>query len=192
MAATPRSPATASAASPRWSRTSRTARRPKSREVVIDTDAGPKTLTLIAHDELERRTIFRAAHGPRRRPAPARCSIWMARASKAAALDMGNPQCVVLDRRCPTRALHRFGPLLQHIRRFPQAVNVEFATVEVARTRAHPDLGTRRRPDRIVGHRVVRVGGRGRSAYGGAARDVDVIAPGGTQRVEWTRRWACS
>ena len=51
-------------------------------------------------------------------------------------------------------------------------------------TRPDPDLGTRRRPDRSVRHRRLRGGGRG-DRYGGAAREVDVESPGGTQRVEW-------
>jgi diaminopimelate epimerase len=79
---------------------------------------------------------------------------------------------------------HRFGPALATHAMFPDGTNVEFAHVEA--------------PDRVrilIWERGVgptHASGTGASAsavaaaaHGGAARACDVIAPGGTQRVEW-------
>ena len=79
---------------------------------------------------------------------------------------------------------NRLGPALSTHAMFPAGTNVEFAQVESADT------------VRIViwerGVGPTTSSGTGSSAsavaaaaYGGAARDVQVIAPGGTQRVEW-------
>ncbi len=79
----------------------------------------------------------------------------------------------------------RLGPALATHRRFPAGTNVEFAVVEA--------------PDRVrilIWERGVgptEASGTGACAaaitamaFGGAARDVEVMSPGGTQRVEWT------
>lgn len=153
-------------------------------EVVIYTDAGPKTLTPIAHDELERRTIFRAHMG---RPVDlhlVELDLDGTRV-KAAVLNMGNPQCILLDVPFTTEALHRFGPLLQNHPLFPQQVNVEIIQVEDERT-----------VNILIWERGVgptESSGTGSCAsaiaaiaYAGVSRAVDVVAPGGSQRVEWT------
>jgi diaminopimelate epimerase len=152
-------------------------------EVVIHTDAGPKRLTPVANDELERRTIFRAAMG---RPSHLRLidvEVDGVRA-KAAALSMGNPQCILLDQPLTQETLHRFGPALQHHPEFPQGVNVEILQVEDPR-RVRILIW-----ERGVGPTESSGTGSCASAvaaiaYAGAARAVDVAAPGGEQRVEW-------
>ena len=99
---------------------------------------------------------------------------------------MANPQCVALVKELPDRArFERLGPALATHARFAAGTNVEFAVVEAPESRAHPDLGARRRSDPRLRDRRVRVGGGGRDRAGGAARDIEVNAPGGTQRVEW-------
>jgi diaminopimelate epimerase len=143
-------------------------------EVVIYTDAGPKTLTPIAHDELERRTadlrlIDLELAGTRVR---------------AAALNMGNPQCILLDQPLTIEALHRFGPLLQNHPEFPQQVNVEIIKVEDERTVKILiwERGVGPTESSGTGSCASAVAA---IAYAGASRAVDVIAPGGSQRVEW-------
>jgi diaminopimelate epimerase len=103
----------------------------------------------------------------------------------ATLLRTGNPQCVIIG---PLPAAERFrtlGEALSTHAMFPAGTNVEFAAVEA--------------PDRVrilIWERGVgptSSSGTGSTAaavaaaaHGGAARAVDVIAPGGTQRVEWT------
>jgi diaminopimelate epimerase len=97
---------------------------------------------------------------------------------------VGNPQCVVLGPATPDRLRTIAAGLAVHPF-FPAGTNVELASVEA--------------PDRVrilIWERGVgptEASGTGAcaaavaaAAYGGAGRAVDVIAPGGTQRVEWT------
>ena len=99
-------------------------------------------------------------------------------------LNMGNPQCVVLGPATEAR-LHTIGAALAIHMAFPAGTNVELATVET--------------PDRVrilIWERGVgptESSGTGSCAAavaaafaGGASRSVEVVAPGGSQRVEWT------
>jgi diaminopimelate epimerase len=150
--------------------------------VVIDTDAGAKPLELLAADR--GRLTFRAAMGP---PEDlTRVSITVAGESvEAVTLRVGNPQCVVLGEVSLER-LHHVASILSVHAHFPEGTNVELAQVESSgRVRI------------LIWERGVgptEASGTGACAaavaaiaYGGAARDVEVVAPGGTQRVEWTR-----
>jgi diaminopimelate epimerase len=79
---------------------------------------------------------------------------------------------------------HRIGPLLSTHAMFPAGTNVEFAQVE------KPDLVRILIWERGVGPTTSSGTGSSASAvaaaaHGGAARSVDVVSPGGTQRVEW-------
>lgn len=100
-------------------------------------------------------------------------------------LAIGNPQCVALMAELPDQArFHRLGPALSTHRRFPAGTNVEFAVVEA------PDRVRILIWERGVGPTHASGTGACASAisaiaHGGASRDVQVIAPGGTQRVEW-------
>jgi diaminopimelate epimerase len=104
----------------------------------------------------------------------------------AVTLRIGNPQCVVLGEVTEER-LHGLASKLAVHPIFPHGTNVELATVD--------------RPDRIrilIWERGVgptEASGTGACAaavaamsFGGAARDVEVVSPGGVQRVEWTDR----
>ena len=155
-------------------------------EVLIGTDAGPRLLTLVERNE---------CHGSRSAPAWAcRRTFGGSRSrppvktSSASVFSMGNPQCVMLG---PLPDDERFDgsarPFERHAA-FPHGTNVEFAARRCPRPRAHPDLGARRRADRLVRH-----GRRARPpsrpiAYGGARAPLDVVAPGGTptRRVDAT------
>ena len=87
--------------------------------------------------------------------------------------------------RCRTPiAFNRLGPALSTHAMFPAGTNVEFAHVEA------PDRVRILIWERGVGPTTSSGTGSSASAvaaaaHGGAARDVDVVAPGGTQRVEW-------
>jgi diaminopimelate epimerase len=98
-------------------------------------------------------------------------------------LRVGNPQCVVLGE-VSERRLHTLAAALAVHPSFPEGTNVELATVE--------------KPGRVrilIWERGVgptEASGTGACAAavaamedGGADRDVEVAAPGGTQRVEW-------
>jgi diaminopimelate epimerase len=153
-------------------------------EVVIHTDAGPKILTPLAHDELDRRTTFRAAMG---RPEHLRELTLDVAGEKVrvAAMTMGNPQCILLDQPLTLERLHKFGPALQKHPEFPAGVNVEIIKVE------QPNTVRILIWERGVGPTESSGTGSCASAvaaatYAGADRVVDVIAPGGSQRVEWT------
>ncbi|MBI2833484.1 MAG: diaminopimelate epimerase [Acidobacteria bacterium] len=151
-----------------------------SAEVVIETDAGEKRLTLLGL--LDGRYTFRAFMGAPSDVRQLDLDLPCGRTC-VVALSVGNPQCVVLGEVSEER-LHRLGPLLTGHPAFPQGTNVEFASVE--------------RPDRVriliwergVGPTMASGTGAcaaavAAMAYGDAARRLDVISPGGTQRVEW-------
>jgi diaminopimelate epimerase len=100
-------------------------------------------------------------------------------------LSMGNPQCVVLGPLPDDERFVRLGPALERHRRFPGGTNVEFAFIE------RPDRVRIRIWERGVG--PTESSGTGScaaavaaAAHGGAQRRVEVIAPGGSQVVEWT------
>ena len=152
--------------------------------VTVSTDAGTKTLDLL--EAQGNRYTFRAAMG---HPADIRTAQIpvLGETITASLLRTGNPQCVVLGPLPDVDRFSRLGPALSTHSLFPQGTNVEFVEIEA--------------PDRIriliwergVGPTTSSGTGASASAvaaaaHGGAARTVDVIAPGGTQRVEWTEK----
>jgi diaminopimelate epimerase len=101
-----------------------------------------------------------------------------------AVMDFGNPQAVVLGPLPDPERFARLGAALERHEMFPERTNVEFATVETPAT------------VRILiwerGVGPTQSSGTGScasliaaAAFGGAARDAEVLAPGGSQRVEW-------
>lgn len=147
---------------------------------LIDTEAGEKRLTLVG--ERHGRLTFRAAMGPPAEIAQRDLAV-AGETVLAVTLRVGNPQCVVLGDATEAR-LARLGLAIATHPSFPEGTNVEFAAVEA--------------PDRIriliwergVGPTLASGTGACAAAvaaasYGGAGRDVQVVAPGGTQRVEW-------
>jgi diaminopimelate epimerase len=147
----------------------------------IETEAGTKRLELL--DVSRGRYTFRAAMGG---PDQITRTIIVVNGQPvdAVTLRVGNPQCVVLGEVTEDR-LHALASVLSVHPHFPQGTNVELATVEA--------------PDRVrilIWERGVgptEASGTGACAaavaaiqYGGAARDVQIVSPGGSQRVEWT------
>ena len=148
--------------------------------VDVETDAGIKTLELLAIEG--RRLTFRAAMG---QPEAVRQQTIEVDGApiEAVTLRVGNPQCVVLGEVTHDR-LQRIAAKLAVHPLFPDGSNVELARVEA--------------PDRVrilIWERGVgptEASGTGACAaavaamaYGGAARDLLVLSPGGAQRVEW-------
>lgn len=151
-------------------------------DVRVDTDAGWKTLTLIGWQGA--RYTFRAAMGQPERVREETIEA-AGESLKVSTLAIGNPQCVALVQELPEpERFNRLGPALATHPRFPQGTNVEFAVIEA------PDLVRILIWERGVGPTQASGTGACASAiaaiaHGGAARDIQVIAPGGTQRVEW-------
>ena len=151
-------------------------------EFAVGTDAGVKRLVLLASEPP--RYTFRAAMGA---PRDLRRRTLDVEGEQVAAvvLSVGNPQCVVLTPALDEERFRRLGPRLAGHREFPAGTNVAFVEVQ--------------RADRVrvlIWERGVgptEASGTGAcasavaaAAFGGAARRLDVAAPGGTQRVEWT------
>jgi diaminopimelate epimerase len=151
-------------------------------EVRAETDAGERRLTLTSR--ADDRYMFRAAMG--HPTAVTQETLEVAGESlPVVTLGIGNPQCVAVMASLPDRErFNRLGPGLATHPRFPAGTNVEFAVV------TRPDLVNILIWERGVG--PTEASGTGACAaavaamtVGGASRDVDVTAPGGTQRVEW-------
>ena len=150
--------------------------------VMVDTDAGVKRLDLLAR-EGERYT-FRAAMG---QPTNVReedlevCGEWL----KVTTLAIGNPQCVVRVDTLPDQArFERLGPGLATHPRFPLGTNVEFVCIAGERTLRILIWERGVGPTSASGTGAC-AAAVAAIAHGGAPRDLDVVAPGGTQRVEW-------
>ena len=149
--------------------------------IAVDTAAGQKTLELLGNEGA--RYTFRTALG---QPGDIR-QVAIAAGDElltASVLRLGNPQCVILGPLPDRERFNRLGPALATHTMFPAGTNVEFAHVE-----------TQERVRILIWERGVGPtpsSGTGASAsavaavtHGGAARALEVIAPGGTQTVEW-------
>jgi len=149
--------------------------------ISIETDAGSKRLWLLRRTG--NRFEFRAAMGLPEDVRQETIDV-DGQAVRAVVLRVGNPQCVVLGPVTVER-LHAVAGRLAVHPFFPEGTNVELASVET--------------PERVrvlIWERGVgptEASGTGAcaaavaaAAFGGAGRVVDVVSPGGTQRVEWT------
>lgn len=154
---------------------------PAGETVTIETDAGTKVLELLARDG--ERYTFRAAMGQPTNLRQSSIAV-LGEQVTASLLEVGNPQCVVLGPLPDQDRFNRLGPALSTHPMFPAGTNVEFAEV-VSADRVRILIW-----ERGVGPTTSSGTGSSASAvaaaaHGGAARSVDVVAPGGTQRVEW-------
>jgi diaminopimelate epimerase len=150
-------------------------------ELVIDTEAGPKTLTRTARQGSHQ--IFRALMGSPRHLKELTIEAAGERLHTIV-MDLGNPQCVVLGPLPDQSRFARLGAAIESHPLFINRTNVEFAAVEA--------------PDRVRiliwerGCGPTMSSGTGSCAAlvaaahaGGASRSAEVIAPGGSQRVTW-------
>lgn len=150
----------------------------------IATDAGIKRLELLEVDGA--RFTFRAAMGQPEELQKRTIEIDGTPVA-CVTLRVGNPQCVVLGpgSHVTHERLHSLAARLAIHSTFAHGTNVELATVEA------PDRVRILIWERGVGPTEASGTGACASAvaamaFGGARRDVQVVAPGGTQRVEWT------
>jgi diaminopimelate epimerase len=149
--------------------------------VTINTDAGAKRVTRAG--VADSRSTFRTAMGL----AADLKQVTLDAAGEsvsAVVMNFGNPQCILLGPQPDDARFNRLGAVLEKHAFFPNATNVEFATVDA------PDTIRIRIWERGVG--PTQSSGTGSCAsfvaavqFGGAARDAVVIAPGGPQRLEW-------
>ena len=149
--------------------------------VTVVTDAGTKSLELLKKEG--NKYYFRASLGLPKNVRQIEMSV-LNRSILATVLSVGNPQCVVLGPLPDKETFNALAPALSTQQEFPAGTNVEFAEVE--------DPG---RVRILIWERgVVPTSSSGTGAaasavaavlYGGAKRTVDVVAPGGTQNVEW-------
>ena len=149
--------------------------------IEVDTGAGSKTLELLGREGA--RYTFRAALGP---PEELRQVVIAVGGESltASVLRLGNPQCVVLGPLPEPARFNQLGPALATHPMFPAGTNIEFAQVDA------PDLVRILIWERGVGPTTSSGTGASASAvaaaaHGGAARAMDVVAPGGSQHVEW-------
>ncbi len=148
--------------------------------LVIDTDAGPKTLALLQRDG--KRFTFAAEMGP---PTDLREVDLLVGAAtvRAVLLRVGNPQCVVLGPATPER-LQLLGRALATHSHFPEGTNVELAQV-ISPTEVHIliwERGVGPTESSGTGTCAAAVAA---AAFGGASRSVEVVSPGGQQHVDW-------
>ena len=151
-------------------------------ELSIETEGGTKRLSRL--ERAGNRQLFRAAMGL---PTGLQQTTILAAGETvdAIVLNIGNPQLIILGPLPDDERFNRLGATLEHHERFPEGTNVEFVAVEA------PDRLRIRIWERGCG--PTSSSGTGSCAsliaaakFGGAARDAEVIAPGGTQRVQWT------
>lgn len=160
----------------------RAARGDTRRGIDVDTSAGRKHLTLQRAEGSA--YLFAAEMG---QPANLHQTTLEAAGERVVAtvLSVGNPQCVVLGPLPDDERFARLGAALERHPYFPNRTNVEFAEIESA------DRIRIRIWERGVG--PTESSGTGScgaavaaASYGGAARSLEVVAPGGAQHVLWT------
>ncbi len=150
------------------------------RSTVIGTDAGSKELTLL--ERTGKRFTFRAAMGTVEELREEQIEVNGERVT-AAVMRVGNPQCVVLGRATEDR-LQTIAAALSVHPFFPDGTNVELVEVE------NPNRIRILIWERGVGPTAASGTGACASAvaaasFGGANRTVEVVSPGGVQRVTW-------
>ena len=103
---------------------------------------------------------------------------------QATVMTFGNPQAVVLGTLPDEARFQQLGPALERHPIFPERTNVEFAQVESAdRVRILIwERGVGPTTSSGTGSCAALIAA---AAFAGARRDAQIVAPGGTQRVEW-------
>jgi diaminopimelate epimerase len=149
--------------------------------LVIETDAGEKTLQLLEREN--GRCWFRASMG-QPEAIEERTLDAGGEALTVVTLRVGNPQCVRLESPLDEARVSRLGPILEHHPAFPEGTNVEFASVE-SPSRVRILIWERGVGPTMASGTGACASAVAAAAFGGAGRDVEVISQGGTQRVEW-------
>jgi len=145
----------------------RTDRVPSGATITIDTDAGIKTLEMLARDG--ERYTFRAAMGHPEELRQVEIPVG-SEAIAASVLRIGNPQCVVLGRLPDAERFNRIAPALSAHSMFPQGDQRRVCPRRSARPSTDPDLGTWSRTDDVIRNWVIGLG-RGRGCAWGRVTD---------------------
>jgi len=149
--------------------------------ITIHSEGGVKRL--VRSERSGTRQTFRAAMGL---PADLRQVTVTAGGEplELAVMTFGNPQCVTLGSLPDEERFRRLGPALERHELFPDRTNVEFASVESPTSIRILiwERGVGPTSSSGTGSCAALIAA---AAFGGAARDAEVIAPGGRQRVEW-------
>jgi len=150
--------------------------------LTIETEGGVKLLTRLDRDGT--RQLFRADMGRPTAIRPLEVPVGE-EVVRGIALNIGNPQFLVLGPLPDDERFNRLGAALERHAMFPEGTNVEFVQVDApSRVRIRIwERGCGPTSSSGTGSCASLVAA---AAYGGAARYAEVIAPGGTQRVEWT------
>jgi len=149
--------------------------------VSIESDAGVKTLDLLARDG--HRYEFRTAMGEPTEVRQVQISL-PDETVTATVLRTGNPQCVVLGPLPSADRFNALGPALSTHSMFPSGTNVEFAQID-AQDRVRIliwERGVGPTSSSGTGSTAAAVAA---ASHGGAGRSIDVLAPGGLQHVDW-------
>jgi diaminopimelate epimerase len=149
--------------------------------VTIETDAGAKRLDLL--DRRGDLYTFTAALGPPADVRQIQIPV-LGETVTASVMALGNPQCVVLGPLPSAERFNRLGPALSTHALFPAGTNVEFAYVETP-SRVRIMIWERGVGPTTSSGTGASASAVAAAAHGGGAREVDVVSPGGTQRVEW-------
>jgi diaminopimelate epimerase len=149
--------------------------------VLIATDAGEKVLDLLAQDGS--RYTFRADMGRPEDIQQIQIPV-LGEMITASVLRTGNPQCVVLGPLPDADRFNRLAPALSTHPMFPAGTNVEFAEIETA-DRIRIVIWERGVGPTTSSGTGAAASAVAAAAHGQTSRTLDVVAPGGTQRVEW-------
>jgi diaminopimelate epimerase len=175
---------------------------------VVETLAGPKTITLAGSGDQLRVRVAMGLPGPRAQDVPALVAgdrVWdhpltvQGREYRLFAVRMGVPHCVIFCDAIDARRTESVGPELEVHPMFPARTNVNFVQV-VGRDRLNVDTW-----ERGCGHTLACGTGVCSSVWvahqlGHVDREVTVTVPGGTVRVtladddlymEGEARWIC-
>jgi diaminopimelate epimerase len=149
--------------------------------LTIETEGGAKHLRRTSRDG--GRQTFRASMGLPEGLRQITIDVEGERVD-AVVMHIGNPQAIVLGPLPDDARFERLGSRLERHSVFPDGTNVEFVQVDA------PERLRIRIWERGVGPTTSSGTGScgslvAAAAFGGAARDAEVTAPGGTQRVEW-------
>jgi diaminopimelate epimerase len=149
--------------------------------LTIETEGGTKRLTRLGREGDQQ--TFRAAMGLPTNLHQTQIAVG-GETIDGVVLNIGNPQLIVLGPLPDDERFQRLGSALEHHARFPEGTNIEFVHVETpSRLRIRIwERGCGPTSSSGTGSCASLVGA---AAYGGAERSADVIAPGGSQRVEW-------
>jgi diaminopimelate epimerase len=152
--------------------------------ITIHTEAGPKEVSCAAPLKGDtRRPHFRTAMGLPRNLREATVTT-AGETLRLVVMDFGNPQAVLLGPLPDRERFARLGSSLERHELFPAGTNIEFAQVDSAQSVRILiwERGVGPTSSSGTGSCAALVAA---AAFDGADRQADVIAPGGSQRVEW-------